>query len=143
VAIFFANSHLHPPVRVSRKPVLKAACDRITDSRQYIPRTGDCLKPVRGLAGCEVQSEKEQLLTLFDVQLGGGVNKAELMRGVDGFNDSTQVQRPEAEGPYFNGDDFASRYRSARIRYASPAEIELRPTREGALRRIENGLAAA
>ena len=123
--------------------VLECATDGAPETREKGAWAGDCFKLVGNLAGLRIEFKQEALFAFFDVQAGGGVEKAEAGWAVNDLFNSAHVERPEAQGMDFDGYELTRGYAGLPIGDAGPAKVEHLPGFEGVASGGEGGLAGA
>ena len=110
IASKFLNGTLHSAVGIAGEFVLECATDGAPETREKGAWAGDCFKLVGNLAGLRIEFKQEALFAFFDVQAGGGVEKAEAGWAVNDLFNSAHVERPEAQGMDFDGYELTRGY---------------------------------
>lgn len=103
-----------------------------------MPRARECFDGVIYRACGVVQFDDESLLAFFSVQLRGCIDKPETVMKIYEFNDSADVDRPEAGSVSLNENKLVQIDGSIVVEHADPTKVELHPTRERSPRSFES-----
>lgn len=95
-----------------------------------MPRAGDRLDHIRYAIAARIVFKDKLFLSLFDVEPGCGVQKAETNGGIDNFSDTTEIHRPDNSCMGFDSNQSPGGNWRAWIGYPDPPQVELFPSLE-------------